>query len=163
MKLGCIKKKRWEGTGSDEELKREGEVYMWEEQEMSLGKTRDEIGRNRRKVWAKQKEGLKSSVLNKDFCPLTFLSVDDRWLRVPYRIIILWLTSVQGAGWRPSKRFAQGNALGRTNAPMRPEGAKALGDRPSEGTKLLPLQKAPWMFAIDLWLIANLELYSLYK
>ena len=55
---------------------------MWAEQKVSLGKTRDEFGRNRKRDSAKQKEGLKSSVLNKDFCPLTFLSVGDRWLRV---------------------------------------------------------------------------------
>ena len=54
---------------------------VWAEQKESLGKTEDEFGQNRRRVWAKQKEGLKSSVLNKDFCPLTFLSVGDRWLR----------------------------------------------------------------------------------
>ena len=39
--IGMHKEKRWEETGRDEELKRKGEVYMWEEQEMSLDKTRD--------------------------------------------------------------------------------------------------------------------------
>ena len=55
---------------------------VWAKQETSLDKTRDEIGQNKRRDWAKQKEGLKLSVLNKDFCPLTFHSVGDRWLRV---------------------------------------------------------------------------------
>ena len=143
MNLGSIKKKKWEETGRDEELKRAGEVYMWEEQEMSLDKTRDEFGQNKRRDWAKQETrlgktegGFEIKRSEQRLLPLDFPLC--RWplvLGVSYRIIILWLTSVQGAGWRPNKRLAQGKALGRTNAPMRPEGAKALGDRPSEGAK----------------------------
>ena len=56
--LGEHKEKRWCETGRDEELKREGEVYMWEEQEMSLDKTEDEIGQNKRRVWTKQETSL---------------------------------------------------------------------------------------------------------
>ena len=55
---------------------------MCAEQEVRVDKTtRDEFGQNKRSVWTKQKEGLKLSVLNKDFCPLTFHSVGDRRLR----------------------------------------------------------------------------------
>ena len=58
-----------------------------------------------------------------------------RWNLSSHCFFILRLTIVQGAGCRPYKRLAQGNALGRANTPMRPEGAKALGDRSSEGAK----------------------------
>ena len=123
----CEKNRKWVGT----------------KQKTRLGKTEGEFGQNRRRVWAKQKEGLGKTEGGFEVkrSEQRLLPLDFPFSRQPlaqgasYRIIFLWLTSVQGAGWRPSKRFAQGNALGRTNAPMRPEGAKALGDRPSAGAK----------------------------
>ena len=106
-------------------------------------RTGNELGQNKRRDWAKQKESLGKTeggfVIKRSeqrLLPLDFPF--SRWplaQGASYRFIILWLTSVQGAGWRPSKRLARGNVLGRTNAPMRPEGAKALGDRPSAGAK----------------------------
>ena len=106
-------------------------------------RTGNEFGRNRRRVWTKQETRLGKTEGGFEIkrSEQRLLPLDFPFCRWPlaqgasYRIIILWLTSVQGAGWRPSKHFAQGNALGRTNAPMRPEGAKASGNRPFDGAK----------------------------
>ena len=133
--------RNWKGRAKS--ICEKNRKWVWAKQKTSLDKTKDEIGQNRRKVWAKQKESLGETeggfVIKRSeqrLLPLDFPF--SRWplaQGASYRIIILWLTSVQGAGWRPSKRFAQGNALGRTNAPMRPEGAKASGNRPFDGAK----------------------------
>ena len=128
MNLGSIKKKggvkrevmrNWKGRAKS--ICEKNRKWVWTKQETRLGKTEGgfEIKRSEQRLLP----------LDFPFC---------RWplaQGVSHRIIILWLTSVQGAGWRPSKRFAQGNALGRTNAPMRPEGAKASGNRPFDGAK----------------------------
>ena len=73
---------------------------------MSLDKTRDEIGQNKRQVWAEQKEslgktegGFEIKRSEQRLLPLDFpFSREPLVLGASYRIIILWLTSVQGAG-----------------------------------------------------------------
>ena len=133
--------RNWKGRAKS--ICEKNRKWVWTKQKTRLGKTRDEFGQNKKRVWAKQETrvgktegGFEIKCSEQRLLLLAFpFSRQPLVLGVSYRIIILWLTSVQGAGWRPSKRFAQGNALGRTNAPMRPEGAKALGDRPSAGAK----------------------------
>ena len=79
---------------------------MWAEQKVSLGKTRDEFGQNKRRVWAKQETrfgktegGFEIKRSEQRLLPLDFpFSRQPLVLGASYRIIILWLTSVQGAG-----------------------------------------------------------------
>ena len=156
MNLGCIKKKggkrqemmrNWKGRAKS--ICEKNRKWVWTKQETRLGKTEG---------------GFEVKCSEQRLLPLDFpFSQQPLVLGASYRIIILWLTSVQGAGWRPNKRLAQGKALGRTNAPMRPEGAKALGDRPSEGAKAFAPSEGT-LNVCDCSLINSyLELYSLYK
>ena len=128
MNLGCIKKKggkklevmrNWKGRAKS--IYEKNRKWDWTKQETRLGKTEG---------------GFEVKCSEQRLLPLDFPF--SRWplaQGASYRFIILWLTSVQGAGWRPNKRLAQGKALGRTNTPMRPEGAKASGNRPFDGAK----------------------------
>ena len=78
--LGEHKEKRWWRNRKWWGIEKGGRNQMCAEQEVRVDKTtRDEFGQNKRSVWTKQKEGLKLSVLNKDFCSLPFLSVGNRW------------------------------------------------------------------------------------
>ena len=139
-------------------------------------RTGNEFGQNKRRDWAKQKEslgktegGFEIKRSEQRLLPLDFPF--SRWplaQGASYRIIILWLTSVQGAGWRPSKHLAQGNVLGRTNAPMRPERAKASGNRPFDGAKAFaPAEDTLHVCDCSLidsksWIIFFVQIYSLY-
>ena len=142
-----------------------------------MRRTGNEFGQNKRRVWTKQETslgktegGFEIKRSEQRLLPLDFPF--SRWplaQGASYRFIILWLTSVQGAGWRPNKRLAQGKALGRTNTPMRPEGAKASGNRPFDGAKAFSPSEGPLnvcdcsLINSKSWIIFFVQTNSLYR